>query len=157
MSARIVSSSTVIEASPETVFAILADPHQHPRIDGSGSVRGTVEGPERLEEGSKFGMKMKMGASYQTKNTVVEFEEGRLIAWKHFAPHRWRYELEPSAGGTRVTETWDASRVPAPMWLGLKLARFPEKSLRGIEGTLVKLAHVAEADEKNAGAQDEKA
>jgi hypothetical protein len=34
---------------------------------------------------------------------------GRLIAWRHVGPHRWRYELEPDPAGTRVTETWDAS------------------------------------------------
>lgn len=157
MTSRTVSSSTMIEASPARVFAILADPRQHQRIDGSGTLRGSVEGPDRLVEGSQFGMRMKQGAPYQTKNTVVEYEEDKLIAWKHFAPHRWRYELEPVAGGTRVTETWDASRVPAPVWIGLKLAGFPAKNRRGIDGTLVRLAHAAEADEKNARAQDDKA
>lgn len=157
MSPRTVSSSTVVEAPPARVFAILADPRQHQRIDGSGTLRGSVEGPERLTEGARFGMRMKHGAPYQTQNTVVEFEQDRLIAWKHFAPHRWRYELEPVAGGTRVTETWDATRVPVPVWVGLRLARYPERTRRGIEGTLVKLAHAAEADEKNATAQDGRA
>ena len=49
MSTPSVSSSTVIEASPARVFAILADPRQHPRIDGSGTVTGTISGPDRLE------------------------------------------------------------------------------------------------------------
>ena len=157
MSTPSVSSSTVIEASPARVFAILADPRQHQRIDGSGTLRGSVEGPDTLTLGSTFGMWMKQGAAYRTKNTVVEFEQDRLIAWKHFAPHRWRYELEPVAGGTRVTETWDLSRVPGPIRLGLKVTGFPTKARRGIEGTLVKLAHAAEADEKNATAQDGRA
>jgi uncharacterized protein YndB with AHSA1/START domain len=39
MTDRIVSSSIAVDAPPEVVFAILADPRQHPRIDGSGSVR----------------------------------------------------------------------------------------------------------------------
>ncbi len=154
MSSRDISSSTVIEASPARVFAILADPRQHQRIDGSGTLRGAVEGPETLTLGSTFGMGMKQGAAYRTRNTVVEFEQDRLIAWKHFAPHRWRYELEPVAGGTRVTETWDLARVPAPVRLGLRVGGFPGKARRGIEATLVKLAHAAEADEKNATAQD---
>lgn len=157
MSTHDVSSSTVIEASPARVFAILADPRQHQRIDGSGTLRGSVEGPERLTLGSTFGMRMKQGAPYRTKNTVVEFEQDRVIAWKHFSPHRWRYQLEPVAGGTLVTETWDLSEVPAPVLLGLRLAGFPERTRRGIDATLVKLAHAAEADEKNASAQDRKA
>ena len=72
MSSREVSSTTVVEASPSTVFDILADPRQHSRIDGSGTVKASVSGPDRLEMGSSFGMDMKMGAPYKIKNTVVE-------------------------------------------------------------------------------------
>ena len=106
------SASTTIAAPPATVFAILADPRQHPRIDGSGTVKGSISGPERLELGSEFGMDMKQGAPYKIKNKVVEFEPDRLIAWRHMGPHRWRYELDPTAdGGTAVTETWDLSAL----------------------------------------------
>ena len=38
------SASTTIDAPPADVFAILADPRQHARIDGSGTVRGSVSG-----------------------------------------------------------------------------------------------------------------
>ena len=48
---RIISESIVIDAPAETVFAILADPRQHARIDGSGSVRGLLKGPDRLQQG----------------------------------------------------------------------------------------------------------
>ncbi len=147
MTSRSVSASTQVQASPATVFAILADPRQHQRIDGSGSVRGSVSGPERLELGSRFAMDMRLGAAYRTRNTVVELEEDRLIAWKHVAPHRWRYELEPVDGGTRVTETWDLSRVPLPVRLGLRLLGFPTRTQQGIEATLRNLAREAEADE----------
>lgn len=59
-------------------------------------------------------MKMKMGAKYQTPNTVVEFEPDRLIALEALRPAPVAFELEPTAdGGTRVTETWDVSRYPA--------------------------------------------
>ena len=73
-------------------------------------------------------------------NTVVEFEEGRLIAWRHFYRHVWRWELEPStsmAGGTRVTETFDWGSSLAP-WL-LELGRYPALNARGMEKTLVRL------------------
>ena len=141
-----VSASTTIAAPPSTVFAILADARQHPRIDGSGTVLGLADGPDRLELGSKFAMRMEMGAKYQTPNTVVEFEPDRLIAWKHFAPHRWRYELEPTAdGGTRVTETWDISRWPIGARQILN-AILGKKTAAGIAATLVKLKEAAEAD-----------
>ena len=76
MSDSRVSASTTVAAPPAVVFAILADPRQHARIDGSGSVRGSVSGPERLERGAEFGMDMKMyGLPYKISNRVVEFEE----------------------------------------------------------------------------------
>lgn len=141
-----VSASTTIAAPADVVFAILSDARQHSRIDGSGTVLGLAQGPDRLELGSKFAMRMKMGAKYQTPNTVVEFEPGRLIAWKHVAPQRWRYELEPlDDGTTRVTETWDISRWPIGARQVVR-ALFAEKTRAGIEQTLVKLAEAAEAD-----------
>ncbi len=119
------TASTTIAAPPATVFAILSDPRQHPRIDGSGNVKGSISGPDSLELGSEFGMDMKQGASYKIKNTVVEFEQDRLIAWRHMSPHRWRYELSPTAdGGTAVTETWDLSHCNPLMRAG------PQRPLR---------------------------
>jgi uncharacterized protein YndB with AHSA1/START domain len=140
-----VTASTVIDAPAETIFAILTDPAQHPVIDGSGTVTGTPTGSERLELGSEFGMTMKNGATYKTANRVVEYEPGRLIAWRHKAPHRWRYELEPVAGGsTKVTETWDISRWPFGLRQGLGLV-LGGKTQKGIEQTLANLKAAAEA------------
>jgi hypothetical protein len=150
MGSLLVSASTVVDAPASVVFDIVADPRQHPRIDGSGSVRGSVSGPERLSLGAHFSMDMKLGAPYKIGNTVVEFEEDRRIAWRHFGAHRWRYELEelPAAegGGTRVTETWDATRYNAVRTAAMKAAGFPERNRRGIEATLVRLKEAAEAD-----------
>jgi uncharacterized protein YndB with AHSA1/START domain len=147
MSASDVSASTTIAAPPAIVFAIIADPRQHSRIDGSGTVREAVDGPERLELGSKFGMNMRIGAPYRTKNTVVEYEPDRLISWRHFGTHRWRYELEPQADGTtKVTETWDLSHCNAVNKWILGAMGYPKRHQKGIEQTLVKLKAAAEAD-----------
>jgi uncharacterized protein YndB with AHSA1/START domain len=148
MSNRLISDSTTIAAPPPVVFAIVADPRQHPRIDGSGSVRSIITGPERLEKGATFGVAMKLfGVRYTISNRVVEFEEDRRIAWRHFGAHRWRYELEPTAdGGTRVTETFDYSRYD-PFWAaGLRAVGFPERNRRGITATLARLKQAAESD-----------
>ena len=140
------SASVTVAAPPATVFAIVADPRQHPRIDGSGTVRDAVSGPDRLELGSRFGMSMKMGAPYLISNKVVEHEPDRLIAWRHVGLHRWRYELTPTAdGGTEVTETWDLSHYPAPL-RALLSGLFGEKTQAAIDATLVKLKAAAEAD-----------
>jgi uncharacterized protein YndB with AHSA1/START domain len=39
-----VTTSTTIEAAPEAVFAVLADPSAHADIDGTGWVRGSMDG-----------------------------------------------------------------------------------------------------------------
>jgi len=145
---RVVSSSVDVDAPAETVFAILADPRQHARIDGSGSVRQTVSGPQRLERGATFGVDMKLGGvPYRISNRVVEFEEGRRIAWRHFGGHRWRYELEPTpTGGTRVTESFDYSMYARPQRLLVEALGFPARNRRGIEQTLRTLKSAAEAD-----------
>ncbi|MGD9989424.1 SRPBCC family protein [Pseudonocardia sp.] len=139
---RTVTASTVVAAPPADVFALLADPHRHHEFDGSGSVRGAVTGPHRLDLGDRFSMSMKIGLPYRVTNTVVEFEPDRRIAWCHFARAVWRYELEPvgdgAAAGTRVTETFDYGTSP---WArGLELAKFPQGNARSIRDTLRRLA-----------------
>ena len=146
-SPRIVSASTTIAAPADVVFAILADPRQHARIDGSGSVRDMLTGPERLSRGAEFGMDMKLfGLPYKMSNRVVEFEEGQLIAWRHFGGHRWRYELEPVEGGTRVTESFDYSRYNRIGSAIIELAGFPKRNRLGIEQTLERLEAAAVED-----------
>ena len=90
---RKVSVSRTIAAEPSAVFAVLTDPAQHSVIDGSGTVRQPRGNPERLELGSKFAMDMKMGLPYVIRNTVVEYEPDRLIAWRHWGGHRWHRDL----------------------------------------------------------------
>lgn len=135
--ARQVSESVVVAAEPAEIFALLADPGRHAELDGSGTVRGSVRGPKRLSQGATFGMRMRIGLPYLIRNTVVEFEENRRIAWRHFNRHVWRYELEPVPGGTRVTETFDWSTALAPAVL--ELAGAPRANARGISATLQRL------------------
>lgn len=123
-----VSLERVVPAPPAEVFELLATPSRHREFDGSGTLRDSYSGPERLSAGAVFGMDMRMGGPYQMTNTVVEFEEGRRIAWqprptnalaaKAIGGRIWRYELEPVEGGTLVRETWDISqeRVPPLLW-----------------------------------------
>lgn len=113
-----ISVERVIPAPPGPIFDLLADPAGHQRIDGSGSVRRARSGGRRLQLGDSFGMDMKIGVAYSTRNVVTEFEDDRRIAWRTlaggplallFTGRTWRYELEPVDGGTLVRETWDLS------------------------------------------------
>jgi uncharacterized protein YndB with AHSA1/START domain len=139
----VVSVSRVIDAPADAIFAVLADPRRHRDIDGSGSVGEAKDLPDRLRLGSTFGMSMKMVVPYSMVNEVVEFEEGRRIAWE---PHMkivawvsggriWRYELEPVDGGTRVTETWDISKEKSRAFI----RNAGKKARRDMEATLARL------------------
>jgi hypothetical protein len=139
---RIVSVSRTIPAPSEVLFDIVANPKRHCEIDGSGTVNEATSGADdKLALGSKFGMKMKQGVPYTIKNTVVEFEEGRLIAWRHMGRHRWRYQFETVEDGTLVTESFDWST--SPIALALELAKFPERHLPNMEKTLERLEEIA--------------
>lgn len=135
-SAQVVAVERVLPVDPQTVFDLLADPAQHVRLDGSGSVRRVRAGsPHRLSQGARFGMDMRLALPYRISNVVVEFEEGRLIAWRHFVGHRWRYTLTPVAAGTRVREEWDPTGVPG-LWPWYRWLRWPQRNRRGIVATL---------------------
>ncbi|MCX6509829.1 MAG: SRPBCC family protein [Actinobacteria bacterium] len=134
-SERHVSTSRVIAATPQKIFEVLADPARHPIIDGSGTLVGAKDNSPRLSLGAKFGMRMSFHATM--RNKVLEFDEGKRIAWRHIGQHVWRYELEPVDGGTKVTETFDWR--PSPLaWL-LENQDTPTKNLASMEKTLARL------------------
>ena len=136
-----VSVSRLIDAPAQVIFDVLTDPARHAEIDGSGTVRGAKVGTtQRLQMGSKFGMKMKFGVPYDIRSTVVEYEENALIAWAHFGNHRWRYQLEPVDGATMVTETFDWSTSRAPFMI--ELMGYPKKHVPSMEKTLERLEQV---------------
>ena len=142
----IVSRSIVIGASVARIFEVLADPRRHGDFDGSGSVREAVAGPDRLSQGATFRMDLTLGVPYRIGNTVMEFDEGRRIAWAHVGGHRWRYELEPlSADSTRVTETFDATTARSRRALYLMNAY--RRNARSIEQTLPRLKVLVEMTE----------
>ena len=144
----VISESITVDAPPSVVFAILADPRQHSRIDGSGSVGRVLAGPQRITaKGQTFVVAMKLfGVPYVIRNRVVEFEPERRIAWRHFTANRWRYELTPADGGTAVTETFDMSRADPVTDAVVRWAKFPERNQQGITNTLARLKQAAEAD-----------
>lgn len=141
---RQVSVSRTIAAPPEVIFDVLADPSKHRLIDGSGTVRESKGTPQRLALGTKFGMRMKIGFPYSIRNTVVEFDEGRRIAWQHFGHHIWRYELEPVDGGTLVTETFDWASARSPKFI--EMMHYPEKHPPAMARTLERLDALVTAD-----------
>ena len=113
---RVVSASCEIAAGPEQIFELIADPAQQPRWDGNDNLREAADGQRIHRVGDMFRMTLTGGAVRE--NHVVEFDEGRLIAWmpaevgRKPPGHLWRWELEPlSASRTRVTHTYDWTRL----------------------------------------------
>lgn len=144
------SARITINAPAQKIFDVIADPRCHPKIDGSGTVQGTLTGPARLSLGAKFGMSMKIGLPYAISNTVVEFDEGRRIGWCHLGRHTWRYELEPvDATTTVVTETFDGSTAWFPP--ALKLINAYDNNEKAVAKSLVNLKALVENDNTEKG------
>ena len=136
---KIVSASHFVPATPHEIFELLANPAMHAVIDGSGSVMAAKDAaPKRLSQGATFGMSMKRGVPYKMTNTVVEFVEDKQIGWRHFGGHVWRYILEPTTGGTTVTEQFSYGTSKSP--LTLKLAGHIKGNEKAIKQTLANLA-----------------
>jgi uncharacterized protein YndB with AHSA1/START domain len=153
-STDVVSVERVIAAPADRIFDLLADPARHQEIDGSGAVRDAKQGGERLAKGSQFGMGMHLVVAYSTMNTVIEFEDGKRLAWqttpagklgaRFFGGRIWRYELEPRDGGTLVRETWDISEEKGPVKSILRTAKTKEHTRSSMEKTLATIATLVE-------------
>ena len=120
------------------VFELLADPRKHSSFDGSGTVKGVLSAPNRLYLNATFSMDMKLVVPYRIRNQVIEFEEGRAIAWRHMGRHVWRYLIEDDeSGGCKVTEIfyWKEARSP----FVYEVLRIPERNGEAILATLRRL------------------
>lgn len=134
---RRVSRRTVVHAPAAEIYALLADPHRHPELDGSGTLRhAPVVGPHDLSVGSTFTVAMRQkGVPYKITSTVIALEPDRLIEWQHPMGHHWRWELEEiEPGATQVTETFDYSTARSPRVIELFGA--PKQNAVGITKTL---------------------
>ena len=102
---RIVQAGRIIAAEPGRIFELIADPAQHPRWDGNDNL-DRADADQRVRSvGDVFTMTLTNGNVRE--NRVVEFEEGRLIAWRPAEPGR--AALAGSGGGC-----FGHRRVPRP-------------------------------------------
>jgi Polyketide cyclase / dehydrase and lipid transport len=138
---RKISRTAEVQAPAAELFDIVADPRRHGELDGSGTVLGTIDGPPRLAAGARFSVKMKQyGVPYRITSRVTDFDDGRVLEWRHPLGHRWRWEFAPSSDDlTLVTETFDYSRVGSVRANGLELFGYPTHNAAGIEATLRQL------------------
>jgi uncharacterized protein YndB with AHSA1/START domain len=143
---RIVTATREVAAPAELVFELIADPARQPEWDGNDNLAHAAAGQRVTAAGEVFAMTTTKGAVRE--NHVVEFEEGRRIAWLPAEPgqpppgHLWRWELQPVGGSrTRVTHTYDWSRLSDERRRPRARATTADKLLASID----RLAGLAEA------------
>ena len=141
-----VSASRQIAAGPGPIFELIADPAQQPRWDGNDNLVQAAAGQRVRGTGEVFTMTLTRGGVRE--NHVVEFEEGRRIAWLPAEPgqrppgHLWRWELEPAGpSGTQVTCTYDWTRLTDEN----RLPRARATTAGKLRASLDRLAALAEA------------
>ena len=141
-----VSASREIAAGPGRIFELIADPAQQPRWDGNDNLAAAPAGQRVRRVGDVFTMTLTRGSVRE--NHVVEFEEGRRIAWrpaesgKRPPGHLWRWELEPaSASRTRVTHTYDWTQLADQK----RLRRARATTAGKLRASIDRLAALAEA------------
>jgi uncharacterized protein YndB with AHSA1/START domain len=142
----VVSASREIAAPADKIFELIADPSLQPRWDGNDNLAEAPAGQRVRTVGDVFTMTLTIGSD--RTNHVVEFAEGRLIAWLPSEPgkpppgHLWRWELEPlDASHTRVTHTYDWSALTDEKRLPRARDTTADKLLASIE----RLAGLAES------------
>lgn len=154
-----VSVSRHIEAPAGRLFALVADPANHPLIDGSGMVREPAPAVRVSGTGDVFMINMHndRDGDYQVRNVVVEYLADRRLVWAPMTPtsdpeeqhavdpdrYEWGYELAPDGpGATVVTETFDCRRAPEDL---RKRLREGETWRDAMTASLVKLELLAKA------------
>jgi hypothetical protein len=123
-----ICATTVIGAPADVIFGLLADPAQHPAIDGTGRVREALDSERLTASGQIFRVSMfhehHPDGHYRMANRVQVYDPPRAISWEpghytddgsvRFGGWLWRYDLAPAGPDeTAVTLTYDWSAVPA--------------------------------------------
>jgi uncharacterized protein YndB with AHSA1/START domain len=141
----VVSASREIAAPADKIFELIADPALQPRWDGNDNLAEARTGQRVREVGDVFTTTLTMGSD--RTNHVVEFEEGRLIAWRPSEPgkeppgHLWRWQLEPAdEARTLVTHTYDWSRLTDET----RLPRARDTTADKLQASIDRLADLAE-------------
>ena len=107
-----------IAASPEAVYAAIADVTRMGEWSDECVGCEWIDGATGAEVGAHFlGHNAHGEHRWTTKGRVAVADPGRRFVFECLSPDfddfhfsTWGYELEPTDGGCRVTETWDDLR-----------------------------------------------
>ncbi len=142
---KVVSASREIAAPADKIFELIADPSLQPQWDANDNLAEAHTAQRVRAVGDVFAMTITQGSV--RNNHVVEFDEGRLIAWRPSEPdkeppgHLWRWELEPvDDSRTLVTHIYDWSRLTDENRLPIARAMTADK----LQASVDRLAERAE-------------
>ena len=143
---QVVTASREIDAGAAEIFELIADPAQQPRWDGNDNLSESAPGQRVRRVGDVFAVRLTNGGVRD--NHVIDFVEGRRIAWKPAVPgeeppgHLWRWVLEPlEPSRTLVTHTYDWTGLTDPSRIPRARATTEER----LSASLERLAGLAEA------------
>jgi uncharacterized protein YndB with AHSA1/START domain len=135
---RVVSASLVIDAPALAIWELIVDPERQPSFDGNENLGQANTGQRVRAVGDVFRMTLTKGAVRD--NHVVEYDEGRRIAWRPAEADRqpigqlWRWELEPrDDGSTLVTHTYDWTQLTDESRFPRARATQPENLMASLE------------------------
>ncbi|MGY4710778.1 SRPBCC family protein [Mycolicibacterium sp. CBM1] len=142
---RVVNASRQVAAPAAAIFEFIADPARQPEWDGNDNLAEAAAGQRVRGVGDVFEMRLVQGPVRQ--NHVVEFEEGRLIAWRPAEPgspppgHLWRWRLEPlDDQHTLVTHTYDWTQLADPA----RMVRAQATTAEKLQASVGRLAALVE-------------
>jgi uncharacterized protein YndB with AHSA1/START domain len=144
---QVVRASREISAGAADIFELIADPVQQPRWDGNDNLAEADAGQRVHAVGDVFRTILTHDRAVR-ENHVVEFDEGRTIAWRPAEPgkeppgHLWRWQLEPiDTSHTRVTHTYDWTQLTDET----RLSRAQATTADRLRASLDRLAGLAES------------
>lgn len=153
-----VSDSIVVNSDVNTLYDAISDPTRTSEWSPENTGATVHEPRESAYVGMVFDGTNKRGrAKWITRCTVTAADPGRTCEFRVHAIGKsapkiksanatWRYDFEPVAGGTKVTETWTDDRTKWPDALALVFDKivtsgktFPQFQRRNIRKTLENL------------------
>jgi len=145
-----------IEASPETLYDIIADVTRMPELSPELVSCTWLDGATRPAVGARF-VAVNVapnGRTWKNRPAVAVADRPREFAISRTEPMagtvRWRYLFEPEGSGTRVIESYEVERPVTRLgWLVIERI-FAGKDRRdalrlGMEQTLDRLAELVES------------
>ena len=143
---KVVTAEIEIAAPAEAVFYLIADPQRQPEWDGNDNLGSAADGQRVRGTGGSFFTTLTKGVDRE--NHIVDFAEGRLIAWKPSEVggepfgQKWVWEIEPTGDDSvLVRHTYDWTELRDPQ----RLPRAQSTTAKNLLASLKRLKQLAES------------